>query len=250
MSSSVSRGSYFPLVVTHVESKCRGARCEIWVQTEMSEYDKLAALLENPPQTARITLPLRSGDIVLARYSEDAQWYRAQICEEVANERGVYRLQFVDYGNVEMVELADMVIPSRELCAIPPLGEKFILDGISPRNGSSWADFEMDFLKQKLLNQEFTAEVVDKGTTGFPATVRLSVDLSSMFKPCHIQRPAYMHITREDNLPTDLCIEVELTHAASKLNFWVQRVSMKCHVEKLNEEVCFTVWWSKFWFWF
>lgn len=250
MSSSVSRGGYFPLVVTHVESKCRGARCEIWVQTEMSEYDKLAALLEIPPQTARITLPLRPGDIVLARYVEDEQWYRGQILEEVASGKGVYRLQFVDYGNVEVVDMADMVIPSREHCAIPPLGEKFILDGISPRNGCSWADFEMDFLKQKLVNQEFTGEVVDKGTTGFPATIRLSVDLSSMFKPPHLQRPVYMNITREDNLPIDLCIEVELTHADSKLNFWVQRVSMKCHVNKLNEEVCFSEWWSKFYFCF
>lgn len=75
------------------------------------------------------------GDHVIAQFSKDQNYYRARIESSTINP-DLYTVYFLDYGNTEENIRKDQLYSySDALKSIPPLAEKYSLDGISL---SSW----------------------------------------------------------------------------------------------------------------
>ncbi len=69
----------------------------------MEEIAEFMSVLESPSSPPRFGV----GDPLLARFSEDQLWYRAEILDHNEN---VVEVLFVDYGNSEVVPVADTAI--------------------------------------------------------------------------------------------------------------------------------------------
>ncbi|KAI9223424.1 hypothetical protein BC828DRAFT_403149 [Blastocladiella britannica] len=65
---------------------------------------QFAAYHESPAAAAApAPTPIRAGDLISARFSEDGQWYRARVRKSV---KGAISVYFIDYGNAETVTAA------------------------------------------------------------------------------------------------------------------------------------------------
>lgn len=233
-----SKGSRLRVVVTHVELECSAGQCEIWAQTDTSEYEKVEALLQPARRSsaaASLTLPPQRGDLVVAEYSDDSQWYRAVVLE--ANARDSCLVHFIDFGNVQTIRIANMIQPLPQLRDIPGQAQKFFIEDVLPRNGLRFSDNEIEYLMQNLLNQEFNAKVVCDGTTGFPSTIRLEADLGPLKNQMQYKLPPMTQIAKQDQLLVDRNYEVKVTNVESKLDCYVQLLSMAPFVDKINAEV-------------
>ena len=64
------------------------------------------------------SLTFHKGDYVLAKYSLDDAWYRAEVTR-VDSEDGTTEVSFIDYGNMELVAPEDLVICLENLLRLP-----------------------------------------------------------------------------------------------------------------------------------
>lgn len=235
-----SKGSRLRVVVTHVEVECGAGQVEIWAQTDTVEYEKVEALLQparrcSSGAASSLTLPPQRGDLVVAEYSDDSQWYRAVVLE--ANARDTCLVHFIDFGNVQTIRIANMIQPLPQLRDIPGQAQKFFVEDVLPRNGLRFSDNEIEFLMKYLLNQEFDAEVVCEGTTGFPSAIRLEADLGPLKNKMQYKFPPMTQIAKQDQLFVDRTYEVKVTNMESKLDCHVQLLSTTPLVDKINAKV-------------
>ena len=91
------------VVVVHVERVDRVWIVKKEVMTELEETMKALSEIETVTKT-----DVKIGDWCCARFSEDNELYRA-IVSEISDEDGVVNITFVDYGNSETVETAEVL---------------------------------------------------------------------------------------------------------------------------------------------
>ena len=72
--------------------------------------------------------PLK-GELISAKFSEDSAWYRAEVIEVKGRSDGA-RVRFVDYGNVEDVNVASMYALPVVLLSYRVIGVKCRLAGV------------------------------------------------------------------------------------------------------------------------
>ncbi|XP_037806449.1 RING finger protein 17 isoform X1 [Lucilia sericata] len=70
----------------------------------------------------------------VVKYHVDSKYYRGIITADMNAERE-WTVQFIDYGNVETVELKDLR-PYAPFPNLPALASKYIIDGIKPKDGA------------------------------------------------------------------------------------------------------------------
>ena len=88
---------------------------------------------------------LRIDDVILAQYSEDLAWYRAQVVSILENS---FRVKFVDYGNLEETTSIKAILA--EFCSLPAQAVHCsILGG---------GDFEVDSESESNFNDVLTAD--------------------------------------------------------------------------------------------
>ena len=100
------------------------------------ELDSIATILaelysgpdEGRERYALKTAP-REGELVVALFSDDGQWYRAVISKSCEDGQSCEVL-FVDYGNSDMVPFENLRTPDPSLATHPPLAFECYLDGL------------------------------------------------------------------------------------------------------------------------
>ncbi|XP_065371738.1 uncharacterized protein qin isoform X2 [Calliphora vicina] len=71
----------------------------------------------------------------VVKYHVDAKYYRGIITADMNSERE-WSVQFIDYGNVEMVGVKDLR-PYAPFPNLPAMATKYIIDGIKPKGGAA-----------------------------------------------------------------------------------------------------------------
>lgn len=119
-----------PVLVTEVTSELR-----VFVQFT-DDGDKLEALMndvrrelaEKPPLTGAYTP--KKGDLCVARYSGDGEWYRARVEKMLPD--GEVAVIFFDYGNRENVKAAKCAaLPAIAASSLPPFAKEYALACVS-----------------------------------------------------------------------------------------------------------------------
>ncbi|XP_061180909.1 uncharacterized protein LOC133189557 [Saccostrea echinata] len=206
--SRVVPGSRILGTVTHVEfdaGVCNGycQLCEENVVEELAEN-----IQSSVGNCAVLGGSLGNDEIVLALFHEDDNWYRGKIVGKGANDLSIF---FVDYGNTETVS-ADNIrkLPSL-LKHVEPLATKCVFVDFSPARGQ-WTPEEEEAVRERLLNEEYMVEVIQKSPQGF--SVRLHSPSANS-----ISSPSSMTL---QNVNTNSCHQCYISYIESANKFWVQ----------------------------
>ncbi|XP_066990549.1 RING finger protein 17-like [Macrobrachium rosenbergii] len=136
------------------------------------------------------------GDPVIARFFIDNKWHRATVLKLL--EKGNVLVQFVDYGNTDVVMLSDL---RRSIVydQVPIQCYKAVLYQTEPRNMQGcWQTEVLDFLHKSVVEKECLVTVMEKPRPGEPLQVRLLVKehnldvislLVNKMKVCRIVKP-------------------------------------------------------------
>ncbi|XP_066589613.1 RING finger protein 17 isoform X2 [Prorops nasuta] len=108
---------------------------------------------------------LSNGDLCIAKYYLDEQWYRGLVQEVLSDKTAL--IKFVDYGNVEKFKLGKGVISKKiQLQEIPIQCTKCKVYGLeSPSADGKWTKEELDKLHVTLVDHECVIEVISKEDT-------------------------------------------------------------------------------------
>ena len=167
---SLPSSDSFPLLVTEVYNPG-----EFYVQTKDSceSLSELSAKLVNYFSTNKYS-PLTQlpsiGSLVCAKFSQDGAWYRGEVMEAAAD---ACRVKFIDFGNIEIVQLCDMAVCPSDLLSFPILANCCCLDGVSPPSGSqSWPEGATQLLKE--LSSDILLEAVVVSHDKSPPALKLT----------------------------------------------------------------------------
>lgn len=99
---------------------------------EISQYVTSLETIEPPKD-------LRVGDPIITRFSADQLWYRAQILSCKDSSEGV-EVVFVDYGNTEVVPVADTITIPVHFTALRKQANTYQLSTSSGITFEEWTD--------------------------------------------------------------------------------------------------------------
>ncbi|XP_006815565.1 tudor domain-containing protein 1-like [Saccoglossus kowalevskii] len=107
-------------------------------------------------QTDLVYTPVING-LCAAQFSGDQGWYRARVLD--INPDNTVHVQFVDFGNKELVQKSSLRKLNDEFCQFPIQGLKCSLGGIEPMDTQKgWSDDAKELVKSKLLNQKCSTQ--------------------------------------------------------------------------------------------
>ena len=245
------KGKELPIFVTSVSKV--GSVCWVWAQTDFESFADVEELMENvePGDSTRFTpvsiSKLAVGSVVLAKYTEDGNWYRAQV-KSIQKASSECRVFFMDYGNEETVSVSDMVYGPKEYFEAPPLADKFILGGLKAQDGSAFSPSETGALHEHLTNLDTVACVLHQGASGVPPTLQLFFEkfdrtpmtdilfesgCGTSYQNDHIN---FRHI-RHGMLPPGHSHNVYVSYMESPVNFWLQLASQEDVLFNLDAEL-------------
>ena len=261
----VQPGETYKVIVTTVTSPQ-----EFYSQI-LDEEGKLDILMEQiedhctnrPPSTSPISW--EAGNTVLAQFTEDQGWYRAVI-NKIMKDKNVAEVQYIDYGNIEVLPVPKLrPIPS-EFCALPHQAVRCCLEGAQfyTYNQDSLAAFS-----KLLLNNEFQMKCVSMVTSHCAVDLKRqgdgldlmsyaiqqkiveprSVDSMLLPSPHNLQKSpgtnrAVKIITQFPEVEPDSFHDVLVTHVESPDLFYCQfSLHMQDHLDTLMnqlQDVCTT----------
>eukprot|EP00058_Branchiostoma_floridae_P024135 XP_002609625.1 hypothetical protein BRAFLDRAFT_125037 [Branchiostoma floridae] len=255
---AVQAGGSVPVYISHCETPAK-----FWVQVADQE-PQLNNLMEAVESSAQAGKPLSStaqlsiGDPCCAQFSEDCSWYRGRITEKSEGKLGV---QFVDYGNQEMVPLEKVQELQADLLKQPPFAVACVLEGTKP-TGSEWSNVASSWFKEVTIERVLQAEFLDSKE---PVRVKLSdgsEDIGkNMVKRGHAVQDADIktetpkasgdhpaEVAKVPSEPFPVLKEVDLTEGSnvevyvsvtlSPSNFWCQLASTTSELASLMEKIC------------
>ena len=136
----------------------------LWVHMKHASLPNLHCMQEDlnreyGSSTAEVYSP-SVGELCVARYCQDKQFYRAEVL--CVNNNGTVDVRFVDFGNREMVLVSQVQHIRPIYLTLPIQALHFSLAGVEPSGHAlSWSDNTITYLKDKILNQELTARVAE-----------------------------------------------------------------------------------------
>ena len=127
--------SSFNVVIAHAEGPE-----SFWVQLiEHPKFSQLPALMQNIGRACSSCflnpIPARLGMLCCAQFSEDQVWYRARVISFPSSTE--CHVQFVDYGNFELVSVANVLPISEDLLSLPALAVHCCLVGWENKEGDT-----------------------------------------------------------------------------------------------------------------
>ncbi|XP_052776384.1 serine/threonine-protein kinase 31-like [Mya arenaria] len=113
------------VMVTHVESPIT-----LWLQEVNDENTKTIfsiteQLLQFCPSASPLTGQPEPGKVYACLYTEDNTWYRCQVRQCFGTDK--YKIQYIDYGNIEEVGAGSLVEIPASLSSFRPLATKIVL---------------------------------------------------------------------------------------------------------------------------
>ncbi|UJR14738.1 hypothetical protein I4U23_001730 [Adineta vaga] len=112
----------------------------------------------------------KRGDYCIAKFSDDDNFYRARIIEVPKGPRPIrsYDVVFIDYGNWEVVNVADIHILLPEFASLPAQAIACSLNKSLPK-GDIWDDdlAATEFFKELVLNKHVDAIIQRKTSSDY-----------------------------------------------------------------------------------
>ena len=156
---SLPSNESFSLLVTEVYSPD-----EFYIQV-LDSCDKLSELSSSlneyfsSNKSPSLSSPPSAGSLVCAMFSQDGAWYRGEVLETSADS---CRVRFIDYGNIEIVQLCDMAECPCDFISFPILATHCCLHGVTPPTGSStWSDGAIQLFKKLSSDTLLQAVIVN-----------------------------------------------------------------------------------------
>ena len=116
----------------------------------------------NFPNTVIFGHSPKPGDLVAGLFEEI--WYRAEVLKSVSSDKVM--LQFIDFGNVEMVDLKDIrYMPERFVGILPKQAIKCTLPDLEP-TGSQWNSDVSKWFQRMFENNYFLVKSVETRRDG------------------------------------------------------------------------------------
>ena len=122
--------------------------------------DELTAEYKNRPSSK--TLDLSVGQPCCALYGEDSRWYRAKLVSTSDEQRRRLSVEFVDFGNTEMVDVGVVHRLRSRFFTRHVQAMHCQLAGVVPVTGSSWSDDAAAFFEEALGEAVHVAKVVSE----------------------------------------------------------------------------------------
>ena len=219
-------------------------------QSGSTELQDLMSEIEThcgSPEAIKVNHP-KMGLPVFAQYSEDECWYRAVITS-ASSASGKWRVNFVDYGNSEMVPLAKIILMSIKALRLSPQAFKCTLFGLPPNYNSTAAAISMFsdlvleqnvrcFVKSQVSTRYYSVELTTADKKNVvdmliqaghaPPSLTPSRDVSPQKKRVDIPLP---------QIPTDSYIDVYVSHTESPNRFYVQLTESYTTLEQITGSV-------------
>lgn len=241
--TELESATYLTVVVAEVISPAK-----LYVQL-FSHAEEIVELTEslnrhfaqNPPSQS---LPfLKVDSVCCTQFSQDQAWYRGRVLSATSD---AYLLQFIDYGNCEIVKVGDVTACPAQFCNIPVQAVCCLLEGVAP-TGDDWdpqaAVFLTEFCKNKLLSvlvkeklsDKYVVQLVDTSTSVdvMVATelVRLGLAVDTSGPPSLDTPTKSVSFACSPPPPHSFGDNFEaavVTEVSSPLSFWVQLASTDC----------------------
>ena len=130
---------------------------QFWVQ--VLDEQALASLLECTERMNQSALVrhtnLQAGELCVCRFSEDGMFYRGRI-NTIMNSHA--KVQFIDYGNTDSVELSEIYHIQDDLLVLPAQGVLCTLNQLVNPAGknSPWKEETIEFVRSQLSNKIVT----------------------------------------------------------------------------------------------
>ena len=231
-----SSQNYITVAVSEVISPA-----EVYVQF-VSQIEVLSDLNSSLNHNLKDVIPqlcqLELNSVCCTKFIEDGVWYRARVLNITPD---AYLLQFIDYGNCEVVNLDEVAPCPAEFLTVPVQAVCCSIADIAPL-GDGWDPeatmFLKTFCKDKLLSMAVVEHTVENTTVRLvDTTTSEDKDVSSeLIKLGLVSGPGTMspdnsaalfklapcsHTFGNDFEP------VTITEVVSPLSFWVQLASME-----------------------
>ncbi|XP_065890672.1 maternal protein tudor-like [Dysidea avara] len=215
---TLSINNHLPVVVTHCVSSG-----EFYCQDQRhaSELEQLLSTLcelEAGASPSEVTIGLHCA----ACYSEDGQWYRAEVRNVIANNISVI---FLDYGNDDTITIDNLRCLTPDLCQLP--AQAFLCSlhkslHVKPIT----TDSESVFYSQ-VLNQEFTAIVTGVASDGVTHIVKLEGESGNVIDDdsLNLARPTPPASIPDLQVPLNVVQEVSVVYVASPSELYCQLTS-------------------------
>ncbi|XP_012939180.1 uncharacterized protein LOC101858039 [Aplysia californica] len=220
---------------------------DFWVQRADSSslLEKLSNEIQeyySQPRPAAISAP---GAFVVARFSEDQQWYRGLVLKESED---MVRVLFIDYGNSDLIPKSELRQVTPQLGTVFPLAFRCTLWGVRPlRNDNTWSVDAKDFL-EKLTENGCQCKVV--GESENHKFVQLSVngkDVGQELISLAVVADATGQAAETKNqlpmFPYNVTVQkgqsevVTVTHVDSPQSFWCQLKKNNAKLDALMDKL-------------
>ena len=122
----------------------------------MAEIDDYYGNNDQPPFESTPEV----GTICCAQFSEDSKWYRGEVCETFDDKSCT--IHFLDYGNVERVELNKTKELQLQFYSLPKQAIKCSLDGVGPVD-KEWSEEATVVFEDTCADRILDVEIVDEG---------------------------------------------------------------------------------------
>lgn len=157
-------GSELDGFVSHVESDAGAQFLKVWIQFDSHLpaliESTLASMKEILNDDAGLIQPqdLKVGDMYLARYVEDNNWYRARIVDISSLSKGSVLVSFVDYGNCESVDVGVIRKVNNDIANHRDQAHMCLLGDVFPVD-VSWSVNVLKYCKENLCYEEVLVKI-------------------------------------------------------------------------------------------
>ncbi|XP_031805437.1 tudor domain-containing protein 15 [Sarcophilus harrisii] len=133
------------------------AESEDLIFTLAKELNEGMADLDRESELTALTV----GDLVVAKYAVDNALYRAVIKKIVS--RNSFEVEFIDYGNTEIVTLSQIHELDRKFLTVPQLGLHAFLSGVRYNEPDElWDSKTVGYFAEKVKNKLISCEFLKK----------------------------------------------------------------------------------------
>ena len=169
--------------VTHVESDGH-FYAQVSDPSVAVKYERLYQDIHNLASSGKLDMfesatTVSVGELCVAQFSEDQQWYRAQVLS-VYPESNEVEVFFIDYGNSETTSIQKLLRTTQKIGELPPQAYQASLSNVEP-NGGSWSDASIELLRELVLDRELTGQA-EKLTKNGVLLINMYVDNTTKAK--------------------------------------------------------------------
>ena len=136
----------------------------IWAQVDHPYLNNMEAMnadlnLRYPPDDSSSNpyMPA-TGEMCVAKYSQDQKYYRAEVLR--VHHNGMADIRFSETGRCDSVAVSQLYHINPYFLSLPRQARKFSLSGIEPNQSITWSDNAIAFLKDKILNRHVAVKVL------------------------------------------------------------------------------------------